>query len=313
MKRLDIVVPVYNEEPAIDIFYQFLVEVLDPLKIEYRIIFVDDGSQDKTLDHLIDLSQQNERVTIIELSRNFGQQAAMSAGLSIADGDYIIIMDGDGQHPPSLIPEMLALAEQGYDIVLTRRTDQGNRWLSKTFYRLINYFGSTQIEPGGPDYRLLNANAALALRNMPEYHRFIRGMVAWIGFRKAIIPFTPAERISGVTKYSYKNLLRLALDAIFSFSLVPLYFAIMVGILFIILAMAEAGYTIFFWLTGHRSEMAPGWASLMFVLLFSGGSILLNIGIIGIYIGYIFQEVKQRPIFIIRSIHSSAKRPTSNS
>lgn len=302
--RVDIVIPIYNEETSLMQFHNQLLRVLESLAVKYRIIYVDDGSTDQSLVLLLEIARLNPQVTVIELSRNFGQQGAMSAGLSIADGDYVINMDGDGQHPPHLIPEMLTLAGQGYDIVMTRRMDQSKRWTSRTFYRLLNFIGSTHLEPGGPDFRLLNDRAVLALRSMPEYNRFLRGMVAWVGFKTTVLPFMPDERISGASKYSFRNLSRLAIDAMFSFSLMPLYFALFIGVLFILLSLAEATYTSIVWLSGHRNEIVPGWASLMFVLLFSSGAILVNLGIIGIYIGYIFQEVKHRPVFLIRSIHT---------
>jgi len=302
--KVDIVVPVCNEENVLGQFHLDLQQVMDTLDYDYRVIYVDDGSTDKTPEMLKELADLDRKVVVVELSRNFGQQAAMSAGLSIATGDYVINMDGDGQHPPELIPEMLSLAEQGYDIVMTRRLDQSGRWTSQAFYKLLNFIGSTQLEPGGPDFRLLNSKAVLAILSMPEYNRFLRGMVAWIGFRSCVIPFMPEKRISGSTKYSFRKLLQLAINAMFSFSLIPLYFAILVGILFLLMALAEIIYAAAFWLSGHGNEIVPGWASLMFVLLLSGGAILINLGIVGIYIGYIYQEVKNRPVFLIRSIYT---------
>lgn len=311
--RLDIVVPVYNEELVVVEFYNQLSPVLQTLPYDARIIFVDDGSSDKTLEQLKTLAEKDHRLTVIELSRNFGHQAALSAGLSLAGADFVITMDGDGQHPPALLPEMLALAEQGYDIVLTLRQDQNNaswfkRWTSSTFYRIINFIGSTKLQESGADFRLLNARAVLALGSMPEYHRLLRGMVAWMGFRTVVLPFLPEDRIAGKTKFTLPKMLRLAMDSIFSFSLVPLYFALIIGLLFLFLSFVEIAYVLSFWITDRVNELAPGWASLMFVLLFSGGSILLTLGIVGIYVGYIFQEVKHRPVYLIRAIYSAKEK-----
>lgn len=310
--RVDIILPVYNEEEVIYKFYDRLIGVLDNLQCNYRLIYVDDGSTDSSISQLFLLASQNERVVVVELSRNFGHQAALSAGLSVADGDYVILMDSDGQHPPELIPEMLTLAQNGYDLVLTQRLEQENlglfkRWTSNLFYRIINFLSSTHLESGAADFRLLNSSASVALRSMPEYHRFLRSMVSWIGFRSIILTYIPKERIAGYSKYSLRKMVRLAMDAVFSFSLAPLFVAIFVGIIFLMLALLEISYVLSFWVLGKESNLAPGWASLMFILLLTGASILITLGIIGIYVGYIFQEVKHRPIFIIRSIHGARK------
>ncbi len=304
---VNIIVPVYNEEEAIAGFHNQLIKVLSGLSYTYAIIYVDDGSSDGTLNILQDLAADDRRIMIVELSRNYGHQAALSAGLNLADADFVITMDGDGEHPSSLIPEMLALAQNGYDMVLTQRLEQEKlplfkRITSRTFYKLINRIGNTRIQPGGADFRLLNRNAVNALKEMPEYHRFLRGMVAWMGFRSVILPFKPTERLGGTSKYSLKKMFRLSTDAIFSFSLVPLYASISIGALFLILALVEAIYVLSFWVTGNTETLAPGWSSLMFMLLVVGGAMMLSLGFIGIYIGYIFQEVKRRPVYIIRHI-----------
>ena len=309
---VDIIVPVYNEQQAVLGFHNQLDEVIADLPFSFSIIYVDDGSDDETLYQLRGIAAQDQRTTIIELSRNYGHQAAITAGLDISNADYVITMDGDGEHPPTLIPEMLNLGQNGYDMVLTQRLEQDSlplfkRMTSQFFYKLINRIGNTHIQPGGADFRLLNRNVVNALKEMPEYHRFIRGMVAWLGFRKVILPFKPTQRLGGSSKYSLKKMLRLSMDAVFSFSLVPLYISISVGALFLVLALAEAIYVLSFWITGNTSSLAPGWSSLMFVLLVVGGALMLSLGFIGIYIGYIFQEVKGRPTYIIRHIWKNGK------
>ncbi len=305
--RVDIVAPVFDEENVILDFHRQLTAVIDALPYDFRILYVNDGSKDGSQVQLENLAKADTRVMVIEFSRNFGHQAALTAGLAHADADYTISLDSDGQHPPALIPEMLQQAKAGYEIVLTQRMDTVRqpvfkRFTSQLFYSLLNRIGSTQVLPGGADFRLLSRRASDALRNMPEYHRFLRGMVAWIGFPTVILPFEPGERLGGESKYSLRKMLRLGMDAVFSFSLVPLTIAISIGLLFLFLALVEAIYVLSFWISGNIESLAPGWSSLMFMLLVVGGSLMIILGIIGIYIGYIFQEVKGRPVYIIRSV-----------
>lgn len=304
---LDVIVPVYNEEAGIRQFHALLIDSINPLKDHCRVIYVNDGSTDATQQILLSLAQADPRVTVVELSRNFGHQAALTAGLDLANADYVVTLDGDGQHPPSLIAEMLALARQGYDIVLTQRIEAGRsagfkRWSSNAFYRLINRMGETKILPGGADFRLMNRTVVEKLKTMREYQRFLRGMVAWMGFKTVILPFQPPDRLAGQSKYSLRKMLRLGMNAVFSFSLMPLYAAVTIGGIFLLLALAEALYVLSFWISGNTDRLAPGWSSLMFMLLIIGGSLMVTLGLIGIYIGYIFQEVKRRPIYLVRSM-----------
>ncbi len=307
---MDILVPVFNEEEAAPAFHRQLFQALEGLPFRFRVIYINDGSTDRTQDVLERIAAQDARVLVIELSRNFGHQAALTAGIDAADADYVISMDGDGQHPPDLIPEMLRLAALGYDIVLTQRKEVHpppffKRFTSDLFYRLINRVGETQIVPGSADFRLLNRSSLEALRRMPEYHRFLRGMVAWMGFRTIILPFEPPIRLAGKSKYSLRKMLRLARDAIFSFSLVPLYIGLSLGLLMLLLAFFEMVYVLSFWLTGNVAHLAPGWSSLMFVILVIGGILMILLGFIGMYAGFIFQEVKRRPIYLIRRVISN--------
>lgn len=307
LPSLDLIVPVFNEEEALPAFHARLSLALAQLPNPLRILYVNDGSTDRTGEVLVQLAAADERVVAVELSRNFGHQAALTAGLDLAQADFVITLDGDGQHPPELIPEMLRLGASGCDIVLTQRSDAQagtafKRWSSDQFYRLINRVGSTQILPGAADFRLMAKPVVLALRQMREYHRFLRGMVSWMGYRTVILPYQPEARMAGKSKYSFKKMLRLGLDAIFSFSLVPMYIGISTGAVFLILALAEMIYVLSFWINGTQASLEPGWSSLMFVLLVVGGTIMITLGFIGIYIGYIFQEVKRRPIYLVRKI-----------
>ncbi len=302
---VSLVLPVYNEAEVLEQTHARLRAVIDPLPERFLIYYVDDGSQDETPHILRRLAQEDPRIRILTLSRNFGHQAALTAGLDHAEGEIVISLDADGQHPPELIPEMIALIRQGYDIVQTQRVDveqplSFKRWSSALFYRLINVLSGTPILPGAADFRALSRQAVEALKSMPEYHRFLRGMVAWIGYRTVILPYCPQERMAGRSKYSLRKMLRLALDAIFSFSLAPLYLGLSLGVVLLFLALLEMIYVLSFWISGNTSRLAPGWSSLMFVILIVGGMLMVLLSFIGLYVGYIFQEVKRRPIYLLR-------------
>ncbi len=303
--QVAIVLPVYNEAGVVEKTHARICAVVNTLAHSFLFYYVDDGSSDDTVKELLALAEKDKRICVVQLSRNFGHQAALSAGMDAAQGGVIITMDGDGQHPPEMIPQMLNLIAQGYDIVQTQRMDEAQpasfkKWTSAFFYRLINMISGTRVLPGAADFRAFTRPAIEALKSMPEYHRFLRGMVSWIGFSTVILPYQPAERISGVSKYSLAKMTRLAMDAIFSFSLVPLYIGLSFGALLFCLAAAEMVYVLSFWITGVTSNLAPGWSSLMFVILIVGGMLMALLGFIGVYVGYIFQEVKRRPIYLVK-------------
>jgi glycosyltransferase involved in cell wall biosynthesis len=300
---VDLVIPVFNEAGVVEQTHARICAVVDALPYNFTIYYVDDGSNDSTLDSLHSLN--DVRVKVLELSRNFGHQAALTAGMDATQGDIIITMDGDGQHPPEMIPQMIDLVRGGYDVVQTQRVDEAQpasfkKWTSGLFYRLINAISGTRVLPGAADFRALSRQAVDALKAMPEYHRFLRGMVSWIGFSTVILPYQPAERISGISKYSFSKMFRLAMDAIFSFSLMPLYIGLSMGGLLLFLALAEMVYVLSFWVTGRTSTLAPGWSSLMFVILIVSGILMVLLGFIGVYVGYIFQEVKHRPVYLVK-------------
>ena len=305
--RVDFVIPVYNEGRGVRAFHQGLTEVLGALPHEFRFLYVDDGSQDDTGKILAELARADARVQPITLSRNFGHQAALSAGLDAAAGHAVVMMDGDGEHPAALVPEMLRLFEAGYDVVQTQRRDAGRRGLlfkrasGSVFYWLINRLGETRIAEGAADFRLLSREAVRALGQLREYHRFYRGMVEWIGFRSVILPYTPGARLAGRSQYSLRKMLRLAGDGMFSFSLAPLRLALVMGLLFLLLAAAEIVYVLHFWIRGAVGSLVPGWSSLMLMLTLSSGISMLLLGILGFYVGMIFQEVKHRPVYVVRA------------
>lgn len=311
MKKVSIVSPVYNEEESLRAFYASLISAFEGLPYTFELIFVNDGSSDGSERILNSLADEDGRICAIHLSRNFGHQAALSAGLAAASGDYIISLDSDGQHPARLIPEMINLAEKGYDIVQTQRIDDESvgsfkRKSSALFYRILNHLSATEAVPGGADYRLLSRRALDALRSLPEFHRYLRGMVSWIGFKSIILPFRVEKRLGGKSKYSLAKMFRLGSDAIFSFSLIPLYVGLSGGLLFFLLAFAEIIYVASLWLSGQTHRLAPGWSSLMFMLLIIAAILMFILGFIGIYVGYIFQEVKHRPVFIIRETYAKS-------
>jgi len=313
--QVSIVVPVFNEKGVIEQTHARIAAVISTLPHDFLIYYVDDGSADGTDAALAALSAQDGRVRILTLSRNFGHQAALTAGLDHAEGDVVISMDGDGQHPPELIPQMIELVAQGYDIVQAQRLDDQQAFsfkkaTSEAFYRLINRISGTTVPQGASDFRALSRQAVEALKAMPEYHRFLRGMVFWIGYKTVILPYHPPERIGGTSKYSLRKMFRLAADAIFSFSLMPLYIGLSMGGIFFLLAFLEMIYVLQFWLTGRTSSLAPGWSSLMFVILIASGTIMVLLGFIGVYVGYIFQEVKGRPVYLLKD--GKKQRETSN-
>jgi dolichol-phosphate mannosyltransferase len=307
MPTIDLVVPVYNEQEGILSFHEALEATRMPEGLSRRYIYVDDGSKDDTPTLLERLATDNPRVSLIRLSRNFGHQAALTAGLDSAQADLILTMDGDGQHPPSLIPEMLKLHNAGYDIVQAQRMDVAEssglfkRSTSRFFYRILSAVGEVHLDAGVSDFRLLSRRALDAIKLLPEYHRFLRGMTVWIGFPSVLLPYTPANRLAGQPKYSVRKMFRLASDGLFSFSLFPLRIALLLGALFVGLAILEVCYVFSFLIEGRRGDLVPGWSSIIVIMTVGNAINLIILGILGIYIGMIFHEVKRRPVYIVRS------------
>lgn len=303
--KIDLVIPIYNEAEVVATTYADICRVVDALPHDFRFIYVDDGSNDGTADTLREILAKDRRVTLLQLSRNFGHQAALTAGMDASHGDVMISMDADGQHPPEMVPQMLALIQQGYDIVQTQRIEEDRsisfkKATSGFFYWLINKISGTQVLPGAADFRALTRNALDGLRSMNEYHRFLRGMISWMGYASVILPYHEPERLAGRSKYSLGKMLRLASDAIFSFSLAPLYIGLSTGLLFFALTVVQIIYVANLWLSGRTDQIAPGWTSLMAIILIASGIIMILLGFIGVYVGYIFQEVKRRPIYLLK-------------
>jgi len=302
---VDIVIPIFNEVELVERTHAHLRAVLDSLPYDFRFIYVDDGSNDGTVDTLRKIADGDPKISLLQLSRNFGHQAALSAGMDASSGDVIITMDGDGQHPPETIEQMLNLIQQGFDIVQTQRMDDGGaasfkKVTSNIFYRLINVISGTQIMQGAADFRALSRDALNGLRSMHEYHRFLRGMISWMGYASVILPYHEPARLAGKSKYSLGKMIRLASDAVFSFSLAPLYIGLSSGLAFLVLAVAQMIWVATLWLTGHTERIVAGWSSLMAIILIASGIIMILLGFIGVYVGYIFQEVKRRPVYLIK-------------
>ena len=302
MKKLvSVVIPVFNESGNLLPMQHQLQGIFNDA-YRYEVIFVDDGSTDDTMEQLRRMSATDNRVFYISFSRNFGHQYALKAGLDQATGDCVITLDGDLQHPPSLIPEMLARWEQDYDIVYTRRRDDKRispfkRYTSGWYGRILKFLSGMPVEQGVADFRLLDRKVVNVLRDFRESDIFLRGAIYWMGFRKQAIDYTPQPRFSGKTKYSAAKMLRLAMQGITSFSVKPLYVSVFLGVLFIFVSILYLIYVL--WRVAGGQTVA-GWASTIFCIVFIGGVNLFMLGIIGIYISKIFIQTKYRPAYIIR-------------
>ncbi|MFV1966827.1 MAG: glycosyltransferase family 2 protein [Pirellulaceae bacterium] len=302
---LTAIAPCFNEADVLSTFYGELTTVLSALDhIDYTITFIDDGSTDNTLALLNAIAETDPHVRVYSFSRNFGHQVALSAGLDVVCSDAVVMMDCDMQHPPTLIPEMVRLwREERYDIVsAVRETTAGagifKRFSAATFYRTINVLSNTSIVEGAADFCLLSRPACAALTSMPERHRFLRGMVSWIGFRRTYVRFHAPPRAAGESKYGMHKMMRLALDASFAFSSNPIRLATRLGIFVFLAGLLYLVYILArFFVAG---DLVPGWGSLVCTLLLASGIQLVFIGLIGEYLSRVFDEVKQRPLYIFK-------------
>ena len=300
---ISLIIPCYNEQESLPIFYREVTSVARRMESEYELLFVDDGSKDRTLPILKELAAQDEHVTYFSFSRNFGKEAAMYAGFCNAKGDYIAVMDADMQDPPSLLPQMTAILESGeYDSVATRRTSRTGEppirsWFAKRFYRLVNRISDADIVDGARDFRLMRREMAEAIVSMGEYNRFSKGIFGWIGFRTYWMPYDNIERAAGETKWNFWKLFKYAIDGIISFSQAPLSIASWFGMVMTLLSF------LFLFLIVIRKAVfgdpVAGWASTICVIVFIGGIQLFCLGIIGQYIAKAYLETKKRPHFII--------------
>ncbi len=303
LEKISIVIPSFNEEGNIDVMVQALHFELQQTNFDYELIFVDDGSKDRTLSILKNISEKDSKLFYIELSRNFGHQNALMAGLDLATGDAIITMDGDMQHPPSLIPVMISKWQEGFDVVYTRRKEDKNlpffkKTTSKYFYKFINYISEVEIEAGTADFRLMDKKVTKVFFTFSENELFIRGLVNWIGFKQFAIDYEPAERFSGQSKYTIKKMFQFGLKGITSFSIRPLYLSIFLG--FSISLLALLFYTLYIFYSIYHETAISGWSSVIFTIVLFGGLNLIILGIIGVYVGKLFMQSKNRPNYLIR-------------
>lgn len=303
MPRLTVIAPAYNEEQAIDEFYRRVSAVLADLPdMDTEMLFINDGSTDNTLEKIRALRERDQNVSYINLSRNFGKEAAMSAGLDHAEGDAVVIIDIDLQDPPELIPDMIKLWQQGYDAVYGQRSErQGEsfvkKFTAKHFYRLMEKVSKVRIPKDTGDFRLLSRRAVLALRELTENNRFMKGLFSWIGYRQTALVYSREPRSAGYSKFNYWKLWNFALDGITSFTTLPLKLASYLGG---ILAFSSFVYGIWIIIkTLLMGDSVPGYPSLMVVILFLGGVQLLSLGVMGEYLGRMFDETKHRPLYLV--------------
>jgi dolichol-phosphate mannosyltransferase len=303
-KKVSIVVPCFNEDLVLRELYSRLqgtVTILDNYDVE--IIFVDDGSNDSTLEVLREMARDNANLRVVSFSRNFGHQVAVSAGIDLSTGDAIVLIDADLQDPPELIPSMVEKWSEGVDVVYGVRTKRKSESVfkkasAKYFYRLLRALSGTDIPADTGDFRLISRRVAEVLRSMPENDRFMRGMVSWAGFTQEGIPYERDGRFAGETKYTLRKMVRLAGDAILSFSIVPLRISVTLGLASSLLAFIGIAYAVFVRI--FSNEWVEGWAFIVISVLFVGGVQLLSVGILGEYLGRLYLSSKSRPLYVVK-------------
>lgn len=305
MKKISIIVPCYNEEQVINIFYDEIKKILEQIKEDYNyeLVFIDDGSKDNTLNILKELRINDENISIISFSRNFGKEAGIYAGLNNSTGDLVVIMDADLQHPPKIILEMLEGIKEGYDTVTTRRINRKGEpaiknFFSKSFYKVMSKIIDFELVQGAQDFRMMKRNVVDSILLLKEYNRFSKGIFSWVGFKVKYIDIENAERAAGKTKWSFKSLFKYAMEGIVSFSTVPLRISTILGMVISLIAIF-ATCTIIIQTLIYGKDV-PGYASIITTVTFMGGIQLTCIGIIAEYISKMYLEIKDRPKYIIR-------------
>lgn len=300
-RSIDIVVPVFNEEACLEELHARICAVIAPLPYRFRFLFIDDGSSDRSAEVVEALQARDPRVGLVRFSRNFGHQAALTAGLDLADADAVITLDADLQHPPERIPDFIAAWEAGAQVVSGVREKGAvslwRRLSSALFYRLINAISHFEITPDSPDFRLFDARVVRSIRRLREQSRFLRGIYAWVGFRRAEIVYQEAARKAGESHYSATDMLLFALRAVLSFSRLPLRVATYFGLSVSLLAFIYGVYAIVVNVVFHR--VIPGWTSLAVLVSFLSGVQLLTLGVLGEYLGQVLEETKGRPLYLI--------------
>jgi polyisoprenyl-phosphate glycosyltransferase len=298
---LSVVVPIFNEDEIIDVLHRRLVETLERSGETFELVLVDDGSRDRSWERMAALADQDARVVLVQLSRNFGHQVAISAGVDVARGQAVALIDADLQDPPEVLLAMIARWREGYDVVYGRRIRrQGETWFKRVtaaaFYRLMRRLTAIDIPADTGDFRLMSRRVVEVLKQLQERNRFVRGLVAWIGWRQTAVDYERAVRLAGETKYPLAKMVRFAADAIVSFSFAPLRLATGLGLVVSTLSFAYAVYAVLARVFGW--DVVQGWASLMVAVVFLGGVQLVSLGIIGEYVGRVYDEVKRRPLYV---------------
>lgn len=307
MKLVSVVVPCYNEEEVLPMFYEEIIKVTNEMKaehsdLEFEFLFINDGSKDRTLEIFRELADKDKRVRYISLSRNFGKESGMYAGLKNAGGDYVVVMDADLQHPPEFIPQMYNYVKNGeYDCATTRRVSRNGEskvrsWFARLFYKIMNKISDTEIVDGAQDFRFMTRQMVDAILEMSEYNRFSKGIFSWVGFRVKYMPYENVERKAGTTSWSFWGLFRYSLEGIMAFSTFPLSLSIFLGILCIIVALMV--FIIGIIVTAVNPFKAFGWYVIASTVLTVGGLIMLCLGIMGLYLAKMYLEVKKRPVYI---------------
>ena len=306
MKLLSAIVPCYNEEENVAFFYEEFIknkEFFEEKDLTYELIYVDDGSSDRTVEEVKKLRERDEKVHLISFSRNFGKESAMYAGLKRAKGDFVVLLDADLQDPPSLLPEMYSYLEEGYDCAATRRVTRKGEppirsLFARGFYKLINHNGRVEIVDGARDFRLMTRQMVDAVLSVTEYNRFSKGIFAWVGFKTKWVEYENVERAHGETKWSFWGLFRYALDGMLSFSSIPLAVTSLMGVLFCIVAFVMLLFVLIRALI--FGDPTSGWPSLVCIILLASGVQLLCLGVLGQYLSKTYMEVKHRPIYVVK-------------
>lgn len=317
MQLISIVVPCYNEQEVLPLFYREINKVMAQIKdkhpdTEFELLFINDGSKDNTLNELRELALKDKRVRYISFSRNFGKEAGMYAGLQNAKGDYVVVMDADLQHPPAFIPQMYEYVLSGeYDCATTRRVSRKGEskvrsWFSRQFYKIMNRISQTEIVDGAQDFRFMTRKMVDAILSMKEYNRFSKGIFSWVGFRTKYIPYENVERAAGNTTWSFKSLFKYSLEGIFAFSTAPLAISSLLGVLSFIIALIMIIVIIIKWIA--FGDPVQGYTTTICVILMMGGLQLFCIGILGQYLSKTYLESKKRPIYLIHETEEDARK-----
>ncbi len=322
MKLLSIVVPCYNEQEVLPLFYDKITEVMAGMRsehpeLDYEVVFINDGSKDKTLEGLRKYARMDERIRYISFSRNFGKEAGMFAGLEASKGDYIVVMDADLQHPPELLPEMYSYVSSGeYDCATTRRVDRDGEskvrsWFARKFYQIMNKISQTEIVDGAQDYRFMTRQMVDAILSMREYNRFSKGIFSWVGFRTKYIEIKNVERAAGTTAWSFWGLFKYSLEGIVAFSTAPLAIASLLGIISCAIAVIMAIVTVIQKLA--FGNPTSGYPTIVCLILLFGGLQLFTTGILGQYLAKTYMECKNRPIYLVQETEKDLSKTDSES